>query len=110
MTGEPVARDDAGNPFTLVGRELPGFLHRRFIVLGAGEVLACGPGDWAGELLVLEHGRVELEHRSGQRIVLDERAVLALQETGVRAIRNAGQGSAVLALVRRGAGRRAPPG
>jgi hypothetical protein len=92
---------DPDDALRLGGRPLPGWLDRTLTVIRAGETLPYSSEHWAGALVVLEFGRIELETRSGERLELEEGALVALERLPLLAIRNVGPGAAVLAAIRR---------
>jgi hypothetical protein len=93
-------RDDDA-PLRLGGRPLPGWLDRTLTVIRPGATLAYVAERWAGAVVVVEFGRIELESESGERVQLSEGALLALERVPVVAIRNVGPGAAVLAAISR---------
>ncbi len=71
----------------------------RTVTLAPGTARAYDPGEWAGALVVLAGGRVELEARDGHRIVLSRGAVFWLAGLPLRALHNRGDDDAVLLAV-----------
>ena len=84
-------------PVTLLGRRLPDGVERRVHVLAAGRTLQCRDDCWRTVLAVVEHGCVELVAPGGARLRLAEGAVFTLARLGPVAVRNVGNGSAVIA-------------
>lgn len=73
----------------------------RMVTLAPGTARAYDPAEWAGALVVLARGRVELEACDGQRIVLARGAIFWLAGLSLRAIRNCGDDAAVLVTLTR---------
>jgi hypothetical protein len=86
-------------PF-LVGRPAPAFELRR-LALGPGNRRAYDPLEWQDALVVIEHGEVELECRSGICRSFGTGDVLWLAGLPVQALHNHGNAPAVLVAVRR---------
>lgn len=87
--------------FTLLRPALPVWLERRVIRIAPRATVAYDDADWRGALAVLELGSVVLEAVEGQRVCLDEGAVLCLAGLALVAILNERNEPAVIALARR---------
>ncbi len=74
---------------------------RRRVTIAAGASRPYDTAEWAGALVVVERGPVELEGVSGTRRRLAEGAVLWLCGLPLRALHNPGPGPAVLVAVTR---------
>ena len=68
----------------------------RAVTLAPGAARAYDPGEWAGALVVLACGRVELEARDGRRLALARGAIFWLDGLPLRALHNPGEDVAVL--------------
>ena len=68
----------------------------RTVTLAPGAARAYDPGEWAGALVVLACGRVELEARDGRRLALSGGAIFWLDGLPLRALHNRGEDVAVL--------------
>jgi hypothetical protein len=73
----------------------------RSVTLAPGTARAYVDGEWAGALVVLARGRLELEARDGRRVRLRSGAVLWLAGLPLRALHNRWGGPAVLLVVTR---------
>jgi len=80
----------------------------RTVTLAPGTARAYVDGEWAGALVVLACGRLELEARDGRRVHVRSGAVLWLAGLPLLALHNRGSGPAVLMVVTRGNAGRAP--
>lgn len=84
----------------LIGSPPPGF--RRLVVrIPAGGALPYVPTDWAGALVTVAAGTVELCGGSGRRYRFATGAVLFLDGLGLRALHNPGACDAVLVALAR---------
>ena len=59
------------------------------------------PAEWAGSLVVVEAGEIELECRSGRSAFFDAGSVLFFDGLGLRAVRNNGGEPVLLSAVSR---------
>jgi hypothetical protein len=82
----------------------------RTVTLAPGTARGYVDGEWAGALVVLARGRLELEARDGRRISLRSGAVLWLAGLPLRALHNRDEGTAVLMVVTRDAAPADGPG
>ena len=74
----------------------------RRVAVAPGCALAYDEADWRGALVVVEHGRIELEGMAGGRRAFERGAVLWLVGIPLRAVHNHGPEHAVmLAFTRR---------
>ncbi|HET7015024.1 MAG TPA: hypothetical protein VFI65_14000 [Streptosporangiaceae bacterium] len=83
-----------------------GRIQRRTVVLRPGDGLDYAAADWADTLVIVEHGELELECRSGRRARFAAGAVVTIVGLPVRRIRNSGPGPLVLSAVTRRSARR----
>jgi hypothetical protein len=80
-------------------------------MLAPGAARTYDPGEWAGALVVLARGRVELEVRDGgDRVVLSRGAIFWLDGLPLRALHNRGEEDAVLLACRKRARHVSCPG
>jgi hypothetical protein len=77
-----------------------GFEVRR-VAVAPGGTRAYDDAEWAGALVVVERGRIELEALSGGRRTFGRGAVLWLAGVPLRALHNHGLEPAVLVIVTR---------
>jgi hypothetical protein len=89
-------------------RDLAGFSSTTTTVQPAHSI-DVRESDWAGAVVVVVRGRLQLECRSGERASFDEGAVLFLAGLGLRLITNPGLTPLVLRSIRRRPGARANP-
>jgi hypothetical protein len=73
----------------------------RLVSIPRQSELAYEPSDWAGALVVVEAGEVELECASGARACFATGSVLFFDGLGLRAVRNAGCEPALLSATTR---------
>lgn len=83
------------------GRALPPQFAARTVVLDAGTTHPVREPQWAGTLVVVEEGLVEVRCRAGGRRMFRGGDVLWLAGIDAVALHNPGPGSAVLVAVRR---------
>jgi hypothetical protein len=86
---------------SFLGRPLPEAFELLVITLAPGRVRAFAPAEWRDGIVVVERGAVDLETCGGDRARFSRGAVMSLTGLPVRALRNAGRDTAVLAVVRR---------
>jgi len=83
-----------------------GRVQRRTVILQPGDGLDFAAADWADTLVIVEHGELELQCRSGRRARFGAGAVLTLVGLPVRRLRNSGSGPLVLSALTRRSPRR----
>ena len=74
---------------------------RGVVVIGPGAVRACDAPEWRDASVVVERGVVELEGAAGARERFGPGAVVTLDGVAACALRNRGDGPAVLVTVAR---------
>jgi hypothetical protein len=87
--------------FSLLGRELPAWAVRRVSLLGPGRERAFDPAEWRGALVVVERGQIELVTEADECSRFVRGDVLVLAGLSLRALRNPGDQTAVLATLER---------
>jgi hypothetical protein len=101
--------DGAGpDRLSFLGRPLPSAFELLAITLGPGRERAFEAIEWRDAIVVVERGEIELESLRGSRERFDRGAVTCLSGVPLRALRNSGRELAVLSVVRRRGGSRAP--
>lgn len=80
---------------------LPRGFRRRTVVVGPGGSRPYDGDEWAGELVVVERGSLDLECRDGGLRSLPPGAVVCLGHLALRALHNRGPGPTVLVAVSR---------
>src|SRR5687767_64562 len=83
------------------GRPPPEGFRRRVTIVPPGGAMAYEAADWAGALVVVESGEIDLEGVSGSRCRFVAGDVLWLAGLPLRSLRNRGQADAVIAAVSR---------
>jgi hypothetical protein len=79
--------DDEDGLTALLGRALPPSLRRREVVIRPGQPYIVDESEWAGALVVVENGVVEVETAAGSRARFGPGAVLAFAGLGARVLR-----------------------
>src|SRR4051812_38138817 len=87
-------------------RNLPG-CRTSLITIQPADDLEYDESQWAGAVVVVESGRLQLECWSGERASFDEGAVLFLTGLNIRRIANPGLSELVLKSIRREPGAQA---
>jgi quercetin dioxygenase-like cupin family protein len=77
-----------------------GFEVRR-VTVAPGRALAYDEADWRDALVVVEHGRIELEATGGSRRMFERGAVLWLAGVPLRAVHNHGPERVVMVVFTR---------
>jgi hypothetical protein len=98
MLVEPA--DAAGDPCLLTGATLRGFAVRA-VVLGVGGRLAFNEHQWRDSLVEVESGELEIQLRSGRRLLCRTGTLLPLAGLPIRALRNPGRECTSLVSVSR---------
>ena len=88
-------------PVSFLGRPTPPGMDMRLVSIPRQSELAYEPSEWAGALVVVEAGEVELECRGGASACFATGSVLFFEGLGLRAVRNAGDEPALLSAVTR---------
>jgi hypothetical protein len=81
--------------------DLPPAFERFRLVLAPGERRPTRPADWAGCLVLVERGSIEVDCDAGGMRSFDAGDLLALGWLPIRTLRNPGAGDACLVAVRR---------
>jgi hypothetical protein len=90
-----------GERISFLGRQLPaGFAVRQVTIAGESE-RAYVHSEWAGALVVVEAGQIELECLSGSRASFASGAVLFFDSLPLRTLRNRRRQPAVLSSLTR---------
>ena len=66
------------------------------MAVAPGDTRAYDAAEWSGALVVVEHGRIELEATGGSRRMFERGAVLWLAGVPLRAVHNHGPERAVM--------------
>ena len=110
--------DPDERPVSFLGLPTPAGMDVHVVSIPAHTQLVYEPAAWAGTLVVVEAGEIELECRGGTSVCFGARSVLFFDGLGLRAIRNnSGEKVLLSAVSRRGTAvnsarpdRRRPPG
>lgn len=86
---------------SLLASPVPPSFELRVIAVAPGDVRAFVEAEWRDALVVVEHGEIELEGVSGERVSVGPGAALWLVGLSLRALRNRGRDLAVLSAVSR---------
>jgi hypothetical protein len=89
---------------SFLGRPLPEAFELLVITLAPGRERAFEPAEWRDAIVVVERGEVELEAIDGDRARFAGGAVVSLAGLPFRTLRNDGDDTAVIAVVRRRSG------
>jgi hypothetical protein len=100
MDARPDDRSGAAR-LSFLGRRLPPAFRTRVVTIGPGGALAYEPADWAGALVVVERGTLELACANGGSVHFEGGDVLWLAGLPVLALRNPGHEPVVLTAVSR---------
>ena len=87
---------------SFLDRPLPDGFRLRTTVVAPGAECPYRDDDWAGALVVVERGEIDLECRDGSRVRFVAGDVLWLAALPLTALRNRGEETALLAAVTRG--------
>jgi hypothetical protein len=94
-----VPAEDDSEPISFAGKKLPGrFVLRELVIEIAGERSYHRP-EWAGALVVVEAGELEIECVGGTTARFHDGAVLCLDGLPIRRLRNRGPCPLRLSLV-----------
>jgi hypothetical protein len=89
------------HPLSLLGTRLPPGLTRRVVIIAPHGALVYRAAQWRDALVLIEQGRIEVEHRGGGRSRLECGDVFWLDGLPVRMLRNLEAELAVLVAVSR---------
>lgn len=92
---------DGPERISFIGGRCPENFRVRTLGLGPGDAIDYRRADWAGALVVVERGEIEVECSDGVRVRFAEGAVLAFAGLTPRRLRNAGSGVLVLSALTR---------
>jgi len=93
---------DDGALARLVTRpDLPAGFERWQLTLAAGAHRSADPDDWAGALVLVDRGRLEVDCALGGRHTFDAGDLLVLGRLPLRSLHNPGDGPVRLVAVRR---------
>jgi hypothetical protein len=84
----PREPDDGDDLFSLIGRPVPVGLTVRMVSIPAGGELEYDAAAWAGAIIVVERGEIELEWRGGTRGRFAAGSILFFEGLGLRAVCN----------------------
>jgi hypothetical protein len=85
----------------LVRTDLPAAFERRRLVLASGVGATTGPGPWAGALVLVEQGRLEVDCAASGQHVFGPGEILVLGSLPVVSVRNVGRTAVRLTIVHR---------
>lgn len=97
----PSKVDDADLVRLLTRRDLPAAFERRHVVLPPGVERAADAAEWAGALVVVEQGRLEVDCRRAGRRVFVPGDLLALGWLPIEGLHNPGRVAVRLVVVHR---------
>ena len=98
----PSAGPDADEfPVSFLGRAAPAGMDLRMVSIPAHTQLVCEPVEWAGALVVVEAGELELECRGGTSGCFAAGSVLFFDGLGLHAVRNSSHETALVCVVTR---------
>jgi quercetin dioxygenase-like cupin family protein len=90
-----------GERLSFVGRELPDDFACRRVTIEPGSERPYDAADWAGAVIIVEEGELELECRGGSRSRFASGSVLFFESLPLRTLRNCGDGPVLLTSVSR---------
>jgi hypothetical protein len=86
---------------SFLGRRLPERFVCREVTIACMSERAYDEGEWAGAVVVVEEGELELECRGGSRSRFASGSVLFFASLGLRTLRNPGDAPVLLTAVTR---------
>ena len=95
------AKEDAELVELVTRPDLPSTFERWQLVLAPGVEQRTDPGEWAGALVLVEHGRLAVHCRAGGHHTFEAGDLLVLGWLPLRTLRNPGGGPVRLVAVRR---------
>lgn len=98
----PLRRPDLTLARALRRRSLPPGIERWRLTIDVGGARSTGAAEWAGAIVLVEAGRIEVECEAGGRRSFEAGDLLVLSWLPLRTIHNRGPGAARLLAVRRG--------
>jgi hypothetical protein len=93
--------DDGGESLSFLGRELPETFACREVSIARRSERPYDGREWAGALVVIEQGELELECRGGSRSRFARGSVLFFESLPLRTLRNPGEETLLLTAVTR---------
>jgi hypothetical protein len=93
--------DEPGGRLSFLGRRLPRRFELRAIAVAPGSARPCRELDWRDALVVVERGEIEVVCLGGGCRRFQRGAILSLAQLPLRALRNPGDGDALLLAVTR---------
>jgi hypothetical protein len=88
-------------PVSFLGRHLPAQFAVRQVTIPAGCQRAFVPHEWAGALVIVESGEIELECTAGSRASFPAGSVMFFDSLPLRTLRNRSRQPAVLTSLTR---------
>ncbi len=85
----------------LARTDLPSAFERRRLVLAPGVGATTGPAPWAGALVLVEHGRLEVDCAASGCHVFGPGEILVLGALPLVSVRNVGRAAVRLTIVHR---------
>ena len=101
MPSSAPGASDAGVLALLARTDLPAAFERRRLVLAPGVGAATGPAPWAGALVFVEQGRLEVDCAASGRRVFGPGEILVLGALPLVAVCNVGRAAVRLTIVHR---------
>lgn len=92
---------DGPDRISFLGARCPKGFRLETLTLRARDAIDCQSADWADTLVVVEHGRLEVECRSGIRARFEEGAILSFAGVELRQLRNPDSEPIVLSALSR---------
>ena len=93
--------DPDDRPISFLDRPPPAGMDLRVVTIPAHSQLVYDPGEWAGALVVVEEGEIELECCRGTSTCFGAGSVLFFDGLELRAVRNSGAETVQLSAVSR---------
>jgi hypothetical protein len=101
ISGAAMTALSGGDRVTFLGKRLPSAYTSREVVIPAGSEREYDPSEWAGALVVVEFGELEVVSVDGTSYRFGDGSVLFLQDVPVATLRNRGAGAALISIVSR---------
>jgi hypothetical protein len=101
--GSCARNEDSELASLVTRRDLPSMFQRWELVLAPGSEHPTEADPWADALVLIQHGRLEVDCRAGGTRTFGAGDLLALDRLGLRVLRNPGHVPVRLVAVRRGA-------
>jgi hypothetical protein len=93
--------DPDERPVSFLGRPAPAGMALRLVSIPVHAELDYQPSDWAGAVVIVEVGEIELECASGARASFGPSSILFFDGLGLRTIRNVGTETVLLSAASR---------